>query len=395
MQSGMAGRATCLRALVSAVLALLLALVAHAAVAHNLPYALVDVQITSAGGAQLALRCHLTPLLLGLPQGAPDDAAAARLLSMSDAGIATRSAKAAAGIRGLLSVRADGSLLDEVAVRLPSPAAIRAEAAAPRPSPAPSAPILIDVNLPTGAKSIDVALPPSLGPAVVSVRYPDGRTITTPVADGARSPAIRLAGPNAALDKVEAVVRFLGLGFQHILPGGLDHILFVVALTLGAPRLWPVVKLATTFTAAHSITLSLAALGLVSAPPSLVEPAITLSIAAAALLSLVSPRQEVGVVRLAVVFGFGLLHGLGFASALQETGLPRGAELPALAAFNLGIELAQIAVIVAALATLRLVVRVARNPLVVSRGATACVAIAGLVWTIGRLAAQFAAPPHM
>ncbi|MBX3484696.1 HupE/UreJ family protein [Phenylobacterium sp.] len=362
---------------------------ASAAQAHNLPYALVDLRIAPGGKLDIALRCHLTPLIQGLPQGAPDDAAVARLTAMSDAEIAARSDEVAGRIRGMLSLRADGRLVD-VAVRMPTPAQIRAEALTPRLSPTPSEPIAITAQAPAGTAVVDIALPPSLGPAVLSTRYPDGTTTTAPIPDGQRSPDLRLAGPDPVLDQVDAVLRFVRLGFGHILPGGLDHILFVVALAMGAPRLGPLVKLATTFTLAHSLTLSLAALGMVSAPAAIVEPAITLSIAVAAALSFRASSTDVGWVRLGVVFGFGLLHGLGFAGALAETGLPRGAELTALAAFNVGIELAQIAVIALVLAALRLAAPLARDPLLISRPVTACVAVAGLLWTAQRLVLEFA-----
>jgi hypothetical protein len=372
-----------------ALAALLLVFAAAPANAHNLPYALVDLRIDAAGKLDIALRCHLTPLIQGLPQGAPDEAAIARLNAMSDAEIAARSAEVAAQIRELLSLRADGRLID-VVVRMPTPAQIRAEALTPRLSPTPSAPIAIVAQAPAGSAVVDIALPPSLGPAVLSTLYPDGTTTTAPIPDGQRSPDLRLAGPNPLLDHLDAMLRFARLGFGHILPGGLDHILFVVALAMGAPRLGPLVKLATTFTVAHSLTLSLAALGLVSAPAAIVEPAITLSIAVAAALSFRAATTDVGWIRLGVVFGFGLLHGLGFAGALAETGLPRGAELAALAAFNVGIELAQIAVIALVLAALRLARPLARDPLLISRPVTACVAVAGLVWTAQRLVLEFA-----
>ncbi|MBL8556567.1 MAG: HupE/UreJ family protein [Phenylobacterium sp.] len=369
--------------------ALLLVVAAAPAQAHNLPYALVDLRIGPGGKLDIALRCHLTPLVQGLPQGASDDAVAARLMAMSDTEIAARSAEVAGQIRAMLSLRADGRLID-VAVRMPTPGQIRAEAATPRLSPMPSEPIAITAQAPAGTTVVDIALPPSLGPAVLSTRYPDGTTTTAPIPDGQRSPDLRLAGPSPVLDHLDAVLRFVRLGFGHILPGGLDHILFVVALAIGAPRLGPLVKLATAFTLAHSLTLSLAALGFVSAPASLVEPAITLSIAVAAILSFRAASGDVGWVRLGVVFGFGLLHGLGFAGALAETGLPRGAELTALAAFNVGIELAQIAVIVLVLAALRLATLLTRDPLLISRPVTACVAVAGLLWTAQRLVLEFA-----
>ncbi|MDQ3611318.1 MAG: HupE/UreJ family protein, partial [Actinomycetota bacterium] len=107
--------------------------------------------------------------------------------------------------------------------------------------------------------------------------------------------------------------RFAILGLKHIL-AGLDHVLFVLALLIGARSVRGVVKVATAFTAAHSVTLALAALGWVSVPPSIVEPAIALSIVCVAIQNIVQKEPSH---RLVVVFGFGLMHGLGFAGALS------------------------------------------------------------------------------
>lgn len=142
------------------------------------------------------------------------------------------------------------------------------------------------------------------------------------------------------------VWEYLKLGFEHILPLGLDHILFVLSLVLPAPRLKPVLWQATAFTVAHSLTLGLAMYGYVSPPPAVVEPLIALSIAFVALENLLTPKLRPA--RIGVVFGFGLVHGLGFAGALGELGLPKHAFLESLLAFNGGVELGQITVILLA-----------------------------------------------
>ena len=117
-------------------------------------------------------------------------------------------------------------------------------------------------------------------------------------------------------------VFYLGLGVEHII-GGIDHLLFLLALLALATSLWQTVKIVTAFTVAHSITLSLAALGLVDVPSSIVEPLIAASIVWVAVENLVAPA---GAARRWLIAGaFGLIHGLGFASALVELGLPRDA----------------------------------------------------------------------
>ena len=135
--------------------------------------------------------------------------------------------------------------------------------------------------------------------------------------------------------------RYLVTGIEHIFLG-YDHIAFLVAIVLWARRLMPVIKVVTAFTIAHSITLSLAALQIVVIPSAIVEPAIAASIVFVALENFFS-RNIDG--RWRVAFAFGLIHGFGFASALQEMGLPANAVLPALAAFNIGVEIGQLAIV--------------------------------------------------
>lgn len=136
---------------------------------------------------------------------------------------------------------------------------------------------------------------------------------------------------------------YLSLGYQHILPNGLDHILFVVGLYLLSPRLKDVLWQATAFTVAHTLTLILSMKNLIVAPPALIEPIIALSIAFIAIENMITARLKSG--RLAIVFLFGLVHGMGFASALNELGLPRDAFFSSLLTFNVGVELGQITVI--------------------------------------------------
>ena len=140
-------------------------------------------------------------------------------------------------------------------------------------------------------------------------------------------------------------------GFQHILPLGLDHILFVLGIFLLSTRMNPLLWQVTMFTIAHSITLSLAMLDVFSLPAQVVEPLIALSIAYVAVENLFSPSLHKS--RLWIVFGFGLLHGMGFASVLSEFGMPRDDFALALISFNIGIELGQLAIIALAYLALR------------------------------------------
>src|SRR6201994_2580443 len=151
------------------------------------------------------------------------------------------------------------------------------------------------------------------------------------------------------LDKLsgtDAAWVYLKLGYEHILPLGLDHILFVLSLFLLSPKLKPVLWQATAFTVAHSVTLGLAMYHVITPPARIVEPVIALSILYVALENILSPKLKPS--RIGVVFLFGLVHGMGFAGALGHLGLPKDSYLICLVMFNAGVELGQLTVILAA-----------------------------------------------
>lgn len=141
-------------------------------------------------------------------------------------------------------------------------------------------------------------------------------------------------------------MRFIVSGFEHIVPKGVDHILFVLGLFFFSLRTGPLLAQVTAFTVAHTVTLALASLQIITLPASVVEPLIAASIVYVAVENIIGGR--VGWLRVAVVFGFGLLHGLGFASVLDEVGLQEGRFVVGLIGFNIGVELGQLAVIAAA-----------------------------------------------
>jgi hypothetical protein len=144
----------------------------------------------------------------------------------------------------------------------------------------------------------------------------------------------------------DAAILYLELGYTHILPLGFDHILFILSLYLLSPKLKPVLYQATAFTVAHSVTLALSMYHVIKPPANIVEPVIALSIMYVALENIFSPRLKKS--RIGVVFLFGLVHGMGFASALGNLGLPQKSYLTSMLMFNLGVELGQITVILSA-----------------------------------------------
>lgn len=153
---------------------------------------------------------------------------------------------------------------------------------------------------------------------------------------------------NLALEKAptqDVVSYYIKLGIEHIIPLGIDHILFVVALCLLNTKLKTILWQATAFTVAHSITLALSMKNVITLPSEIVEPVIALSIVFIAAENLLV--TELKAWRIGVVFLFGLIHGLGFAAALNETGLPPNKFFTSILSFNVGVEIGQIVVIMA------------------------------------------------
>ncbi len=179
------------------------------------------------------------------------------------------------------------------------------------------------------------------------------------------------------------VWNYLKFGFLHILPFGADHLLFVLGLYLGAASLRALLILISTFTVAHSLTLIISTLGIFRLPPMVVEPIITASIVWIAVENLFA-RKNMSV-NIALVFVFGLIHGMGFAGALSELGLPQESFLSALLSFNVGVEAGQITFVAGLLA----LIGWARNKAWYSRAivmpGSILIGVLATVWTIQRL----------
>lgn len=189
-------------------------------------------------------------------------------------------------------------------------------------------------------------------------------------------------GPPPTL--IQIVGQYLHLGFIHIVPDGPDHVLFVLGLVLLTTRMRPLLVQVTAFTAAHCLTLALALYGAVDLPARIVEPLIALSIAYVAVENIFA--RGLTPWRPALIFGFGLLHGLGFAGVLTDLGLPTDNRAAALVAFNIGIEAGQLAVI--AMAYLLLLHWFKDRPwfkVRVTQPASAVIALVGLYWTAERI----------
>jgi len=211
---------------------------------------------------------------------------------------------------------------------------------------------------------------------VMSVRIPGKPSVEFALDDSRREATVELSGATPT-----GWLSFIAMGAEHILSGP-DHLLFLLALLALTRGFWPIAKIVTGFTIAHSITLSLATLGIVDVPSRIVEPLIAATIIWVALENLLAPARTAQ--RWLIAALFGLVHGLGFASALTELGLQRDAMVRALIGFNVGVELGQlafVAVVMPVVVWLAKPGRIARLPQALSLA----VAAAGAFWLVQRL----------
>jgi hypothetical protein len=230
------------------------------------------------------------------------------------------------------------------------------------------------------------SLDPALCEALSELDRPDA-------GDGQPGPVLDDSGEERSV--YATAVLYVSIGMRHILPDGLDHILFVLALFLSSTRVRALVIQISTFTVAHTVTLGLAAAGVISPQAGIVEPLIAATIAFVAIENVFLPDMPSW--RPLFVFTFGLIHGLGFAGFFGELGLPAGQFWSALVSFNIGVEIGQLTVIGLALllayglrrwfaATNR--VTAYRRWIVVP--VSLCIAMVGMWWAVERMLAQLA-----
>lgn len=216
---------------------------------------------------------------------------------------------------------------------------------------------------------------------IADIQWPGGARQVV-LEKGKREATIAIAGgAERGSEPPGSFLAFVAMGVEHII-GGLDHLLFLVALLALSRGLLPTVSIVTGFTVAHSITLSLAALGIVHVPSRIVEPLIAASIVWVAVENLVAPAGAGRRWLIAAVFG--LVHGLGFASALTELGLPRDALVGALIGFNIGVELGQLAFVALVMPPLVWASRPGRLPRL-PQILSAVVALVGIAWFVERI----------
>ncbi len=323
-----------------------LALTSGLASAHDLSFTDTQLAIRPDGTFRADLKCDLDALALGTDPRADAREVVAAIRSLAPVERDGLPGRLQELITRRVRIRFDGTAVPfevEFPERVSDPAAVAV---------APGATVFgltarLSGRGPRGARQVTFWASRAFPPVNLTV-------ISDPLAGPARfvlqrgeeSPPIRLGGPAQGPGRGETALRYLRLGFRHIVPEGTDHMLFVLGLFLLSARLRPLLLQVSAFTLAHTATLALSTLGVVRLSPAVVEPLIALSIAYVAVENTL--QRELRPWRAALVFGFGLLHGLGFAGALGELGLPRGDFVTGLLAFNTGVELGQLAVLAGA-----------------------------------------------
>lgn len=334
------------------------------------------------GTFQVDMTCDLDALALGAGPSADSAELAARLRELPDEELQARVERLRGYFERRIRLQFDGRAVP-FSVSFPAQGTPLADDA-----PVPTVLGLlarIEGRVPEGATSLTFRASRAFPPVHLTVLRQTGAAERTILEQGAPSEAIRIEEVPAEPDRLEVAGRYLVFGFWHIVPAGLDHILFVLGLYLLSVRWRPLLWQVSAFTLAHTTSLALATYGVLSVPPSVVEPLIALSIVYVAVENVVTKKLRPW--RVWVVFGFGLLHGLGFAGVLGELGLPRSEYVTALVAFNAGVELGQLGVILAAFLALGFWRQEEWYRRRVTVPASLVIAVVAFYWSIQRLLA--------
>ncbi len=365
-----------------ATLSIITTLHSRPAFAHEVLPTIADFTVAD-NQLDLTLSLDVEALIAGVDLSSPTSAAGPKEMAAYEA---LRASPAAATVKrfeqfwpemaGRISLSADGTALKPTLRALTPPNVTE-------PDLARIFTLTMSFALPPSAETVSVGWDAAFGPLVLrqnGVADPyDGY-----IEPGNVSPPILVSGGGAP-GSWTAFHRYVLIGFDHIVPKGLDHILFILGLFLFNARLRPLLAQISAFTLAHTVTLAAAAANLVTIPSSIVEPAIAASIIYIAVENIFA--KGMSPFRLPVVFVFGLLHGLGFASVLQEFGLPDGSFIAALLGFNLGVEFGQLAVVGAAFLSVGVWFnrhRLYRTVVVIP--GSALIGAIGAIWLIQRVA---------
>jgi hypothetical protein len=348
--------------------------------AHEIRPTIADVEIT-AEQVTLTLRITLETLLAGIDLDSVQDTNEAPEAAIYDSLRALGPDRLEAALRAEWPRLSQGFLIDVAGQRL-SPAIASVAIPAPGEIDLPRDSILIlTADLPPGEAGVRLGLAPGYGSFVPRQIGGSADAYEGFLTGGELTPELPRMG--ILTEGAGAVfLRYIGVGFEHILPLGLDHILFVLGLYFFATRMGPLLWQVSAFTLAHTITLALAATGVVKIPASIVEPLIAASIVYVGIENIFGRGNLRG--RTALVFGLGLLHGLGFASVLGDYGIASGRFVPALLGFNIGVEFGQLTVIAMAFAATGWFITRSWYRQVIAIPASLVIAAIGAYWVVER-----------
>ncbi len=348
---------------------------------HAFQFTEADILLTEVGTVEAVIPFHIDALLAGVPVGDPTEADYARLRDMDPMERRSRLAEVTEYLRTSVRLKFDGEAI-EPAIEFPEMEQQRSEGVA---IPFPGQRFVLKGAIPEGASEFTFTASPIY--RMVFMRLFDGDLNVPrreePINPGDQSIPYNLVRDAATPGILQVALQYGQIGFLHIVPLGMDHILFVLGLFLLTVRLRPLLWQVTAFTLAHTVTLGMASFGLIELSPSIVEPLIALSIAYVAVENCIT--TELKPWRPAVVFGFGLIHGLGFAGVLGELGLPKERFLSALLSFNVGVELGQLAVILSAFVLIGVFRRQPWYRSRVTIPLSLMIGAVALVWTVQRI----------
>jgi hypothetical protein len=315
--------------------------IAGGARSHEIRPTISDVEVGT-DAVTMTLRITLETLLAGIDLATVEDTNDAPEAAMYDIFRAMPPDRLEAALRADWPRIARGFLIETEGQRLtPEIAAVDIPAVGDLDLPRDSI-LTVTADLPPGEAGVRLGLAPGYGTFVPRQIGGGEDAYEGFLTGGEMTPELPRA--EVLTEGAGAVfLRYIGAGFEHIVPLGLDHILFVLGLFFFATQLGPLLWQVSAFTVAHTITLALAATGTVSVPASIVEPLIAASIVYVGVENTLGRGNVRG--RTALVFAFGLLHGLGFASVLGDYGIASDRFAVALVGFNIGVEFGQLAVI--------------------------------------------------
>ena len=319
--------------------------------AHDLEFTYTVIVIREDNSYQIDVTADLDAIALGLSQGIEAQQVVKIMRRLSPKELEERISKLRRIFHENMGLFLDGTQVNSVSLSFP-------EYGLPISDNVETQTILgltarFTGDLPVGTKTITINIERSFPPVYLTIiDLRNGRDQQQVLARGETSEPYSLSVEQIgkSSNNLTTFKQFLYLGIWHIIPEGLDHVLFVLGLFLLNARpkflLWQI----TAFTIAHTITLAISSYGLIIFPPTVVEPLIALSISYVAIENLFT--RDLKFWRPLIVFGFGLLHGMGFAGVLREIGTPDHNFLITLLSFNLGVEIGQFGVILFAFLTL-------------------------------------------